>query len=54
MSKYTIYFEYLEPRVGEITLDAEGSDDAAFEAMKEIERNFPEAIEIEVVKVTEL
>jgi hypothetical protein len=54
MYKFKVDFEYFIPETSEITLDAEDALDAQELAVKEIERMYPEAVDIEMIKVTEL
>ncbi len=52
MNTYNINFEYNIPQFTEITLDAQTSADAEQKAMLEFEAAYPEALDVEVVKVS--
>jgi hypothetical protein len=53
MTKYKVDFEYFVPEFSEIELTADSSDEAADIALLEIQKLYPEAQEIEIVKVTQ-
>lgn len=54
MNKFRVDIEYFTPELGDITVDAQNAEAAEALALKEFEANFPEALDVSVVMVTQL
>lgn len=54
VKKYRVDFEYNVPEFSSIELNAETDALAAVDAEKELMEQFPEILDLEVIKVTEI
>jgi hypothetical protein len=53
MSNYTVNFEYYEPMLAGVTLEADTELQAAAKAEEEFEKLYPEAVDAEIISISE-
>lgn len=53
MSNYTVNFEYFEPMLAGVTLEADTELQAAAKAEEEFEKLYPEAVDAAIISISE-